>query len=129
MHTCVGYDQDLLKLEAIQAELAEYNGGQPTFAQWATAAGVDERTLRKRLDHGIYCKNRMVTSNVRLVISIAREFEGPGMELYDLIQVHACTLYLFWLISNKASEVLYLAPTFYFQVFITGRNAGPYKGC
>ncbi|KAF0897408.1 hypothetical protein E2562_036944 [Oryza meyeriana var. granulata] len=78
--------QDLLKLEAIQAELAEYNGGQPTFSQWAAAAGVDERTLRKRLDHGIYCKNRMVTSNVRLVISIAREFEGPGMELYDLIQ-------------------------------------------
>ncbi|KAL5203601.1 hypothetical protein ABZP36_008472 [Zizania latifolia] len=78
--------QDLLKLEAIQAELAEYNGGQPTFPQWATAAGIDEKTLRKRLDHGIHCKNRMVTSNVRLVISIAREFEGPGMELYDLIQ-------------------------------------------
>ncbi|TVU25593.1 hypothetical protein EJB05_28095, partial [Eragrostis curvula] len=78
--------QDLLKLEAIQAELTEYNGGQPSFAQWATAAGIDEKTLRKRLDHGIYCKNRMVTSNVRLVISIAREFEGPGMDLYDLIQ-------------------------------------------
>ncbi|CAO2148784.1 unnamed protein product [Urochloa humidicola] len=78
--------QDLLKLEAIQAELTEYNGGQPTFSQWAIAAGTDEKTLRKRLDHGIYCKNRMVTSNVRLVISIAREFEGPGMDLYDLIQ-------------------------------------------
>ncbi|RCV38075.1 hypothetical protein SEVIR_8G118200v4 [Setaria viridis] len=78
--------QDLLKLEAIQAELTEYNGGQPTFSQWATAARTDEKTLRKRLDHGIYCKNRMVTSNVRLVISIAREFEGPGMDLYDLIQ-------------------------------------------
>ncbi|KAL6875579.1 hypothetical protein ACP4OV_013092 [Aristida adscensionis] len=78
--------QDLLKLEAIQAELTEYNGGQPSFSQWAAAAGVDEKTLRKRLDHGIYCKNRMVTSNVRLVISIAREFEGPGMDLYDLIQ-------------------------------------------
>ncbi|GJN04343.1 hypothetical protein PR202_ga21886 [Eleusine coracana subsp. coracana] len=91
--------QDLLKLEAIQAELTEYNGGHPSFAQWATAAGIDEKTLRKRLDHGIYCKNRMVTSNVRLVISIAREFEGPGMDLYDLI-----------------------------QVFVTGRNAGPYKG-
>uniref|UniRef100_A0A453I0Q3 Uncharacterized protein n=1 Tax=Aegilops tauschii subsp. strangulata TaxID=200361 RepID=A0A453I0Q3_AEGTS len=92
--------QDLLKLEAIQGELAEYNGGQPTFPQWAAAAGTDENTLRKRLDHGIHCKNRMVTSNVRLVISIAREFEGPGLELYDLI-----------------------------QVFITGRNAGPYKRC
>ncbi|VAH91515.1 unnamed protein product [Triticum turgidum subsp. durum] len=78
--------QDLLKLEVIQGELAEYNGGQPTFPQWAAAAGTDENTLRKRLDHGIHCKNRMVTSNVRLVISIAREFEGPGLELYDLIQ-------------------------------------------
>ncbi|WVZ52384.1 hypothetical protein U9M48_003450, partial [Paspalum notatum var. saurae] len=77
---------DLLKLDAIQAELTEYNGGQPTFLQWATAAGIDEKTLRKRLDYGVYCKNRMVTSNVRLVISIAREFEGPGMDLYDLIQ-------------------------------------------
>ena len=85
-----GLVQDLLKLEAIQAELTEYNGGQPTFSQWATAAGTDEKTLRKRLDHGIYCKNRMVTSNVRLVISIAREFEGPGMDLYDLIQVTVC---------------------------------------
>uniref|UniRef100_A0A0A9FR18 Sig2B n=1 Tax=Arundo donax TaxID=35708 RepID=A0A0A9FR18_ARUDO len=28
----------------------------------------------------------MVKSNVRLVISIAREFEGPGMEFSDLIQ-------------------------------------------
>jgi len=78
--------QDLLKLEAIQKELAHYNGGEPTFSQWAAAAGTDESTLPKRLNHGVYCKNRMVKSNVRLVISIAREHEGPGMELSDLIQ-------------------------------------------
>ena len=83
--------QDLLKLEAIQKELAHYNGGEPTFSQWAAAAGTDESTLRKRLNHGVYCKNRMVKSNVRLVISIAREHEGPGTELSDLIQVlHMC---------------------------------------
>jgi len=78
--------QDLLKLEVVQKELAHYNGGEPTFSQWAAAAGTDERTLRKRLNHGVYCKNRMVKSNVRLVISIAREHGGPGMELSDLIQ-------------------------------------------
>ncbi|CAN6284772.1 unnamed protein product [Urochloa humidicola] len=78
--------QDLLKLEAIQKELAQYNGGEPTFSQWAAAAGTDENTLRKRLNYGVYCKNRMVKSNVRLVISIAREHEGPGMEFSDLIQ-------------------------------------------
>ncbi|CAL4938715.1 unnamed protein product [Urochloa decumbens] len=78
--------QDLLKLEAIQKELAQYNGGEPTFSQWAAAAGTDENTLRRRLNYGVYCKNRMVKSNVRLVISIAREHEGPGMEFSDLIQ-------------------------------------------
>ncbi|PAN50844.2 hypothetical protein PAHAL_9G516600 [Panicum hallii] len=78
--------QDLLKLEAIQKELAHYNGGEPTFSQWAAAAGTDENTLRKRLNYGVYCKNRMVKSNVRLVISIAREHEGPGTEFSDLIQ-------------------------------------------
>ncbi|KAF8683663.1 hypothetical protein HU200_044592 [Digitaria exilis] len=78
--------QDLLKLEAIQKELSHYNGGEPTFSQWAAAAGTDENTLRKRLNYGVYCKNRMVKSNVRLVISIAREHEGPGMEFSDLIQ-------------------------------------------
>ncbi|OEL27030.1 RNA polymerase sigma factor sigB [Dichanthelium oligosanthes] len=80
--------QDLLKLEAIQKELAHYNGGELTFSQWAAAAGTDENTLRKRLNYGVYCKNRMVKSNVRLVISIAREYEGPGMEFADLIQTH-----------------------------------------
>ncbi|KAL6649656.1 hypothetical protein ACP70R_013880 [Stipagrostis hirtigluma subsp. patula] len=78
--------QDLLKLESIQKELTDYNGGEPTFSQWAAAAGTDEDTLRKRLSYGVYCKNTMVKSNVRLVISIAREFEGPGMEFSDLIQ-------------------------------------------
>ena len=103
--------QDLLKLEAIQAELTEYNGGKPSFAQWATAAGIDEKTLRKRLDHGSYCKNRMVTSNVRLVISIAREFEGPKMDLYDLIQVTVCFLYVLW--TRTVSTVLYLASVYF----------------
>jgi DNA-directed RNA polymerase sigma subunit (sigma70/sigma32) len=80
--------QDLLKLEGIQKELAHYNNGELSFSQWAAAAGTDENTLRKRLNYGVYCKNRMVKSNVRLVISIAREYEGPGMEFSDLIQVH-----------------------------------------
>lgn len=83
--------QDFLKLEAIQKEVAHYNGGEPTFTQWAAAAGTDENTLRKRLSYGIYCKNMMVKSNVRLVISIAKEFEGPGTEFSDLIQVFFCT--------------------------------------
>ncbi|CAN4126096.1 unnamed protein product [Withania somnifera] len=78
--------QDLLKLEGLQVELAERCGGQPSFPQWAAAAGVDQKTLRKRLNHGIFCKDKMIKSNVRLVISIAKNYQGVGMNLQDLVQ-------------------------------------------
>ncbi|KAF9617371.1 hypothetical protein IFM89_036292 [Coptis chinensis] len=78
--------QDLLKLESLHDELAERCGSEPTFAQWAAAAGTDQRTLRKRLNHGIQCKDKMIKSNIRLVISIAKNYQGAGMNLQDLVQ-------------------------------------------
>ncbi|KAL2892705.1 RNA polymerase sigma factor sigB [Bienertia sinuspersici] len=78
--------QDLLKLEKLHDQLQERFGDEPSFVQWATAAGVDQRTLRKRLNHGIFCKDKMITSNIRLVISIAKNYQGSGMNLQDLVQ-------------------------------------------
>ncbi|XP_056163131.1 RNA polymerase sigma factor sigB-like isoform X2 [Syzygium oleosum] len=78
--------QDLLKLERLQVELTERCGGEPTFAQWAAAAGVDQKTLRKRLNYGRLCKDKMIKSNIRLVISIAKNYQGAGMNLQDLVQ-------------------------------------------
>lgn len=75
-----------MKLERLQEEISERNGSPPTFAQWASAAGVDPRTLRKRLNYGKNCKDRMIKSNIRLVISIAKNFQGAGMSLQDLVQ-------------------------------------------
>ncbi|KAJ8442539.1 hypothetical protein Cgig2_026481 [Carnegiea gigantea] len=78
--------QDLLKLQMLHQELQEKCGGEPSFAQWAAAAGVDQITLRKRLTHGIFCKDKMIRSNMRLVISIAKKYQGTGMNLLDLVQ-------------------------------------------
>ncbi|PKI63460.1 hypothetical protein CRG98_016127 [Punica granatum] len=78
--------QDLLKLERLQEELVDRCGGQPTFAQWAAAAGVDQKTLRHRLNYGVLCKDKMIKSNIRLVISIAKNYQGAGMNLQDLVQ-------------------------------------------
>ena len=80
--------QDLLKLERIQDELAKRYGSQPTFGQWAAVVGVDKKTLRKRLNYGTFCKDKMIKSNIRLVISIAKNYQGAGMNLQDLVQVH-----------------------------------------
>lgn len=78
--------QDLLSLENLCEELTKRCGGKPTYAQWAAAAGVDEKTLRKRLRYGTVCKDRMIKSNIRLVISIAKNYQGVGMNLEDLVQ-------------------------------------------
>ncbi|CAM8977371.1 unnamed protein product [Rhodiola kirilowii] len=78
--------QDLLKLERIQNELTERCGVQPTLTQWAAAAGIDQKSLRERLNYGTLCKDRMIKSNIRLVISIAKNYQGVGMNLQDLVQ-------------------------------------------
>ncbi|KAF6158848.1 hypothetical protein GIB67_012491 [Kingdonia uniflora] len=78
--------QDLLKLEKIHEELVERCGGEPAFSQWATVAGVDQKTLGKRISYGRFCKDKMVKSNIRLVISIAKNYQGAGMNLQDLVQ-------------------------------------------
>lgn len=88
-HSSANTIQDLLKLERLQEDLVERCGGQPTFAQWAAVAGVDQKTLRKRLNYGRFCKDKMIKSNIRLVISIAKNYQGSGMNLQDLVQVHS----------------------------------------
>ncbi|KAJ4721396.1 RNA polymerase sigma factor [Melia azedarach] len=78
--------QDLLKMERLHEVLSERCGGPPTFAQWAAAAGVDQKELRRRLNYGVLCKDKMIKSNIRLVISIAKNYQGAGMNLQDLVQ-------------------------------------------
>lgn len=85
--------QVLLKLEKLYKELTERYGGEPSFMQWAAAAGVDQMTLRRRINHGTFCKDKMIKSNVRLVISIAKNYQGAGMNLQDLVQVPNRELY------------------------------------
>ncbi|KAM7273224.1 hypothetical protein ACFE04_027888 [Oxalis oulophora] len=78
--------QDLLKLERLQQELLDRFGKKPTSVQLAAAAGVDQKTLRHRLSYGVLCKDKMIKSNIRLVISIAKNYQGSGMNLQDLVQ-------------------------------------------
>lgn len=75
-------------LEKLHQGLAERFGSDPSIEQWAAAAGVDQKTLRKRLDYGSFCKKRMFKGNIRLVISIAKKYQGAGMNLQDLVQVY-----------------------------------------
>lgn len=78
--------QVYLKLEKLYDELKERYGSEPSYMQWAAAAGIDQLTLRKNITYGKICKDKMIKSNVRLVISIAKNYQGVGMNLQDLVQ-------------------------------------------
>ena len=48
---------------------------------------AEEVELAKRVERGdLEAKNRMITSNLRLVVSVARRYQGHGLPLGDLIQ-------------------------------------------
>jgi Sigma-70 region 2 len=54
---------------------------------WAAAAHIDQCTLRRRLEHGMRCKDKMIRCNIRLVVSIAKNYVGSGLTFEDLVQV------------------------------------------
>lgn len=78
--------QDLLALEAMKADLQVHLGREPTLAEWAKAAEMDVGAFSTRFTEGRQAKDRMIMSNLRLVISVAKKYQNRGLGLPDLIQ-------------------------------------------
>ena len=89
--------QSLVKIEAQQTQLTLELGRLPTPPELATLVGVTETELKHRLQSGNAAKNRMISSNLRLVVSIAKRYINRGVPLLDLIQEGALGL-------NRATE-------------------------
>ncbi|XP_024360553.1 uncharacterized protein [Physcomitrium patens] len=78
--------QDILKLEKIRAELQRDIGREPTLSEWSQAVSLDQTSLELRVKEGRSAKDKLVNSNLRLVVSIVKNYQGRGMTLPDLIQ-------------------------------------------
>jgi RNA polymerase sigma factor (sigma-70 family) len=54
---------------------------------WPLLTPAEEIELAKRIERGdLVAKERMVNSNLRLVMSIARRYQGQGLSMGDLVQ-------------------------------------------
>jgi RNA polymerase nonessential primary-like sigma factor len=79
--------QELVALEELEQELTMRSGGsRPSPEQLALAAGLSRPQLKRRLNGGQRAKERMVSANLRLVVSVAKKYTKRNMELLDLIQ-------------------------------------------
>lgn len=60
--------------------------GEISKEDLAKALGITKQELRKELRDGERAKDKMVTANLRLVVSVAKKYTKRNMELLDIIQ-------------------------------------------
>lgn len=75
------------RLLEIAEELKMRSGSDSVCQQiWAAEAGLSPKRLQRQLRWGERARERMVTANLRLVVTVARRYQSASMELDDLIQ-------------------------------------------
>ncbi|HEY9885275.1 MAG TPA: RNA polymerase sigma factor, RpoD/SigA family [Thermosynechococcaceae cyanobacterium] len=87
----------LVDMDAVQTRLIEELDRLPTRAELAAAVDLTERQLEHRLYRSRVAKRKMIRSNLRLVVSIAKRYLNRGVPFLDLIQEGALGL-------NRATE-------------------------
>ncbi|KAM1853623.1 hypothetical protein ACFX15_009043 [Malus domestica] len=78
--------QDLFKLEEVKSRLQSQFGREPTLVEWAEAVGISCQILKSQLRSGTSSREKLIYANLRMVVHIAKQYQGRGLGLQDLMQ-------------------------------------------
>ncbi|MEH2173902.1 RNA polymerase sigma factor, RpoD/SigA family [Nostoc sp.] len=78
--------QQMMKILAESEKLTVELNRTPTLSEWANQMQLSEQELLQKLNQGKKAKQKMMASNLRLVVSIAKQYQRRNLELMDLIQ-------------------------------------------
>ncbi|MEH2026006.1 RNA polymerase sigma factor, RpoD/SigA family [Nostoc sp.] len=78
--------QQMMKILAESEKLTVELKRTPTLPEWANQMELSEQELLQQLNQGKKAKQKMIASNLRLVVSIAKQYQRRNLELMDLIQ-------------------------------------------
>ena len=79
--------QDLMRLEEVKKRLKLQFGREPTLIEWADSVGLSYTVMQSQLHSGNRSREKLINANLRMVVHIAKQYQGRGLSLQDLLQV------------------------------------------
>ena len=84
--------QQMIAIEQHKQHLTQQLNRQPTLAELANFVNQSEAEVTQILQQGKVAKQKMITANLRLVVSIAKKYQRRNLEFLDLVQEGAIGL-------------------------------------
>lgn len=77
-----------MKIEEARIRFHDQFGREPTLIEWAEAASLSSQELKSQLHLGNSSREKLICANLRMVVYIAKQYRGRGLDLQDLLQVN-----------------------------------------
>lgn len=75
-------------LEEAKSRLHTQFGREPTLVEWAEAVELSSWALKSQIHNGNSSREKLIYANFRMVVHIAKKYQGQGLGLQDLLQVN-----------------------------------------
>ncbi|KAG8376576.1 hypothetical protein BUALT_Bualt09G0077800 [Buddleja alternifolia] len=78
--------QELMRLQEVKSRLEGQFSREPTIVEWAEATGISCQALQSQVNCGKSSREKLIYANFRMVVHIAKQYQGRGLSLQDLLQ-------------------------------------------